>query len=180
MKFTVPPTFEKVFGILNFKLGADVLPKSPVLLAACLLAFAVAVTLFEGNFYPPLKAAACGIASTIVLALVAVVWARVSGYKERLIQTLAALALGGAIVIFLRTSLGFFIYISPIFAELPEVNIRELEGFVLFPLYVWNIFVFAFLFRRSFRADVPIAFAIAIALVVTVYLSVPTAFNKAL
>ena len=178
MKFTLPAPVQNVQGILNFKLGPEVLPKSPILLAVSLVAFAAAVFLFQASFYSPARAAASAVGGAFLLALVALLWARVSGYNERLTQTLTALALGGAIVIFVRTALGFFIFISPAFAELPEINVQELTAFLLFPLYVWNIFVFAFLFRRSFRADVVISFAISIALVFAVYFSVPLVFKS--
>ena len=178
MKLTLPGPIQKIFGILNFTLGADVLPKSPILLIICIIAFAVAVFLFQGNFFSPARAAASGIGSAVLLSAVAAGWAWISGYRERLIQTLTALALGGAIVIFIRTALEFFIFIAPMFAELPDVNVRELAAFVLFPLYVWNVFVYAFLFRRSFRAEVVVAFAISIALVITVYFTVPVAFRS--
>ncbi|MFZ0508698.1 MAG: hypothetical protein WBD78_18095 [Methylocella sp.] len=178
MKFALPSPVQKVLGILNFKLGPEVLPKSPILLAASLVAFAVAVFLFQASFFSLAKAAASGIGGAVLLAVVAMLSARVSGYNERLTQTLTALALGGAIVIFVRTALGFFIFVSPAFAELPDINVRQLTAFLLFPLYVWNIFVFAFLFRRSFRSDVPVSFAISIALVFAVYFSVPLAFRS--
>jgi len=178
MKFTLPSPAQKVLGILDFKLGPEVLPKSPILLAVSLVAFAAAVFLFQASFYSPARAAASAIGSAFLLALVALLWARISGYNERLTQTLTALALGGAIVIFVRTALGFFMFINPAFAELPDINVRQLTAFLLFPLYVWNIFVFAFLFRRSFHADVPISFAISIALVFILYFSVPIAFKS--
>jgi hypothetical protein len=178
MKFTLPAPVQKVLGILNFKLGPDVLPKSPILLAVSLIAFAAAVFLFQASFYTPARAAASGIGSAVLLAAVAVLCARISGYNERLTQTLTALALGGAIVIFVRTALGFFMFINPALAELPDINVQELTSFLLFPLYVWNIFVFAFLFRRSFRSDVVISFAISIALVFTVSFLVPIAFKS--
>jgi hypothetical protein len=178
MKFTLPSPVQKVLGILNFKLGPEVLPKSPFLFAASLVAFAAAVFLFQASFYSLARAAASGIGGAVLLAAVAMLCARVSGYNERLTQTLTALALGGAIVIFVRTVLGFIIFISPNLAELPDINVRQLTAFLLFPLYVWNIFVFAFLFRRSFRADVIISFAISIALVFAVYFLVPLAFKS--
>jgi hypothetical protein len=178
MKFTLPSPAQKVLGILNFKLGPEVLPKSPILLAVSLVSFAAAVFLFQASFYSPARAAASGIGSAVLLAAVAMLCARISGYNERLTQTLTALALGGAIVIFVRTALGFFMFINPAFAELPEINVQELTSFLLFPLYVWNIFVFAFLFRRSFRSDVVISFAISIALVFTVSFLVPIAFKS--
>jgi hypothetical protein len=178
MKFTLPSPAQKVLGILSFKLGPEVLPKSPILLAVSLVTFAAAVFLFQASFYSPARAAASGIGGAVLLAAVAMLCARISGYNERLTQTLTALALGGAIVIFVRTALGFFLFINPAFAELPDINVRQLTAFLLFPLYVWNIFVFAFLFRRSFRADVVIAFAIAIVLVFTVYFSVPLVFRS--
>jgi hypothetical protein len=178
MKFTLPAPVQKVLGILNFKLGPDVLPKSPILLAVSLIAFAAAVFLFQASFYTPARAAASGIGSAVLLAAVAVLCARISGYNERLTQTLTALALGGAIVIFVRTALGFFMFINPALAELPDINVQELTSFLLFPLYVWNIFVFAFLFRRSFRSDVVMSFAISIALVFAVSFLVPIAFKS--
>src|SRR5205823_12994322 len=123
MKLAVPSAFQKIYGILTFGLGAEVLPRSRILLAICLLAFAVAAFLFQGNFFPPARAAASGIGAAVLLAAVAAVWAAVSGYRERLVQTLTALALGGAIVIFVRVVLEFLIFISPIFAELPDINV---------------------------------------------------------
>jgi hypothetical protein len=177
MKFTLPSPAQKVLGILNFKLGPEVLPKSSILLAVSLVAFAVAVFLFQAGFYSPARAAASAIGSAGLLAAVAMLCARISGYNERLTQTLTALALGGAIVIFVRTALGYFMFINPAFVELPDINVRELTAFLLFPLYVWNIFVFAFLFRRSFRSDVPVSFAISIVLVFAVYFSVPLVFK---
>ncbi len=113
------------------------------------------------------------------MAVVAMLCARIFGYNERLMQTLTALALGGAVVIFVRAALGFIITIWAVtLTELPDNNIQQLTAFVLFPLYVWNIFVYAFLLRRSFRADVIVSFAISIALVFSVYFSVPIAFKS--
>jgi hypothetical protein len=178
MKLTVPAPIEKIIGILSFKLGGDVLPKSPLLCGLSLVTFAAAVTLFQGNYFSPARAIASGIGGALLLAGVTLVSAWVSGYNERLVQTLTALSFGGAIVIFVRTFLGFFIYLNPMFEGLPEVNVRELEGFLLFPIYLWNIYVFAFLLRRSFRASVLVAFAISIGLVITVYFSVPAAFKS--
>ena len=178
MKITLPPPIQNVLGILDFKLGPEVLPKSLILLAVSLVAFAASEFLFQASFYSPARAAASGIGGAVLLAAVAMLWARVSGYNERLTQTLTALAMGGAIVIFVRTALGFIIFISPNLAELPDINVQELTAFLLFPLYVWNIFVFAFLFRRSFRSDVVMSFAISIALVFTVSFLVPIAFKS--
>jgi hypothetical protein len=156
-----------------------VLPKSPILLAASLVAFAAAVFLFQASFYSQARAAASGITSAVLLAVVAMLYARVSGYNERLIQALTALALGGATVIFVRAALGYFISNAPSYiTDLPEVNVQQLAAFVLFPLYVWNIFVFAFLFRRSFRTDPIMSFAISIMLVFVMYFSVPLMFKS--
>ena len=115
-------------------------------------------------------------------ARVAFVCASVSGYRERLTQTLCALALGGAVVIFVTTALRYLLVVSLVFAdpsqELPYINVLELANFLLFPLFVWNVFVFAALFRRSFRPSVPVAFAIAIPLVFVVDYWVPVAFRS--
>jgi hypothetical protein len=178
MKLTLPTPIQKAVGILDLKVGPEVLPKSPRLLAVTIVAFAAAVFLFQASFYSMARAAASGIVSAILLAAVAMLWARLTGYNERLIQALTALALGGAIVIFVRTALGFIIFISPSLAELPDVNVRQLTAFLLFPLYVWNIFVFAFLFRRSFRAEPVLSFAISIALLFVMYFSVPLMFKS--
>jgi hypothetical protein len=178
MKITLPTPIQNVLGIVNFTLGPEALPKSPFLLAVSLVAFAAAVFLFQASFYSPARAAASGIGSAVLLTAVAMLCARIFGYNERLTQALTAFALGGAIVIFVRTVLGFIIFIAPNLAELPDINVLQLTAFLLFPLYVWNIFVFAFLFRRSFRTDVLISFAISITLVFALYFSVPLAFKS--
>jgi hypothetical protein len=149
-----------------------------VLCAISVAIFAAAVTLYQGTYYSPARAIASGIGAAALLSAVTIVSAQFSGYGERLLQTLTALSIGGAIVIFVRTVLGLFIYINPIFEGLPDINVMELEGFLLFPIYIWNVFVFAFLFRRSFRTTVPIAFAISIGLVLTLYFSVPAVFKS--
>ena len=113
MKITLPPPIQNVLGILDFKLGPEVLPKSLILLAVSLVAFAASVFLFQASFYSPARAAASAIGSAILLAAVAMLSARISGYNERLTQTLTALALGGAIVIFVRTALGFSCSLTP-------------------------------------------------------------------
>ena len=179
MKLILPTQLQNILGIMNVKLGPEVLPKSPFLLATSVVSFATAVFLFQYNYYSVARAAASGIGSAFLLAVVAMLFARGSGYKERLTQTLTALALGGAIVIFVRAALGYFIAHSPSYiTDLPDVNVQQLVAFVLFPLYVWNIFVFAFLFRRSFRTEVVVSFAISIALVFTLYFSMPLVFKS--
>ncbi|MGQ0444488.1 MAG: hypothetical protein ACT4O2_05005 [Beijerinckiaceae bacterium] len=147
-------------------------------MAVSIVVFIVAVFLFQASFYSAARAAASSMASAVLLAAVALGCARVSGYGERLMQTLTALALSGAIVIFIRTALGFIIFIAPNLAELPDDNVRQLTAFLLFPLYVWNIIVFAFLFRRSFRTGVVVSFAISIILLFVMYFSVPIMFKS--
>jgi hypothetical protein len=113
---------------------------------------------------------------------VALLLASVSGYRERLTQTLCALALGGAVVIFVTTFLRFLLMVSLAFVgaaqELPYTIIVQLANFLLFPLFVWNVFLFAALFRRSFRPRVVVAFAIAIPLVFILDYWVPAAFKS--
>ncbi|HUI22590.1 MAG TPA: hypothetical protein VLZ74_16335 [Methylocella sp.] len=178
MKLTLPAPIENILGILNWKVGPEVLPRSPILLGVSLGAFAGAVFLRQAMDYSWLRAAVSGLGSAALLGAVAFLCAKVSGYNERLPQTLTALALGGAIVIFLTASLRFMMVVAYTLEGLPDVNIMELANFLLFPLFVWNVFVFAALFRRSFRPSVPLAFAIAIPLVLMVDFWVPAAFRS--
>jgi hypothetical protein len=178
MKLTLPSPIQNIVGILNWKLGPEVLPRSPVLLTVSLIAFAGAVFLRHAMDYSWLRAAVSGIGSAALLGGVAFLWAKLSGYRERLPQTLTALALGGAVVIFMTASLRFLMIVAYTLEGLPEVNIMELANFLLFPLFVWNVFVYAALFRRSFRPSVPVAFAIAIPLVLLVDFWVPAAFRS--
>jgi putative flippase GtrA len=81
--------------------------------------------------------------------------------------------------VFLR----FILVVSLAFTDasgegLPYINVVELANFLLFPLLIWNVYVFAALFRRSFRPSVPVAFAIAIPLVFIVNYWVPAAFRS--
>ena len=81
--------------------------------------------------YSLARAAASGIGSAAVLGAVAFVCASVSGYHERLTQTLCALALGGAIVIFVTTFLRYLLVVSlvlcgPFARRLPYIDVLEL------------------------------------------------------
>lgn len=183
MKLTLPSPIQNIVGILNWKLGPEVLPKSPILLIISLVAFAVAVFLRQSMDYSVARAAASGIGGAAVLGVVAFLCASVSGYRERLMQTLCALALGGAIVISVTALLRFLLIVTLALSDtseegLPYINVVELANFLLFPLFVWNVFIFAALFRRSFRPSVPIAFAIAIPVVLLVDFWVPAALRS--
>jgi hypothetical protein len=183
MKLNLPSPIQKVLGIVNWKLGPEVLPKSPVLLAASLCAFALAIFLRHAMDYSLARAAASGVGGAAVLGAVAFACASVSGYRERLTQTLCALALAGAVVVFVTVLLRFLLVVGLVFVDtsedgLPYVNVMELANFLLFPLLVWNVFVFAALFRRSFRPSVTVSFAIAIPLVMIVDFMVPIAFRS--
>lgn len=179
MKITLPSPIENLVGILSWKLGPEVFPKSTLLLAISLLFFAIVEFLRNIMDYPFFKSVGIGVGSAVLLSVVTILCARISGYHERLTQTLTALALGGAIVLFVTTFLRFFLVVSYEFQGLPETNVMELANFLLFPLFVWNVFVFAALYRRSFRASVPVAFAIAIALLLALSFWVPAAFKYA-
>jgi hypothetical protein len=183
MSSALPSPVQKVFGILNWKLGPEMLPKSPLLLWSSLLAFAAAVFLRQEMDYSIARAAASGIGSAVLLSAVAFLCATVSGYRERLTQTLCALALGGAIVIFVTTLLRFVLVASLVVLDtledrLPYINLMELANFLLFPLLVWNVFIFAALLRRSLLPSVPVSFAIAIPLVLLVDFWVPAVFRS--
>lgn len=183
MKMNLPSPIQKIVGIVSWKLGPEVLPRSPVLLAVSLVAFALALSLRQAMDYSIARAVASGIGGAAVLGLVAFIFASVTGYRERLPQTLCALALGGAIVIFVTTFLRFMLVVGLVFMDtsedgLPYRNILELANFLLFPLLIWNVFVFAALFRRSFRPSVVVAFVIAIPLVMLVDFWVPAAFRS--
>lgn len=181
MKLTLPAPIQAVIGILNLTLGPEVLPKSRFLLNLSLFVFAFAIFLRQFEDFTITRAIVVGIVSAALLAAIAYVWAMISGYRERLTQTLTALAISGAVVIFITVFLRYvlivaFAFIGSSEQDLPYELVVELTGFLLFPFVIWNVFVFAALFRRSFRPNVPVAFAVAILLVMVVDYWVPTAF----
>ena len=181
MKLTLPAPVQAIIGILNLTLGPEVLPKSRFLLNLSLVVFAFAIFLRQFEDFTITRAIVVGIVSAAFLAAIAYVWAMVSGYRERLTQTLTALAIGGAVVIFITVLLRYalviaFAFIGGAEQELPYQMVVELSNFLLFPLLIWNVFIFAALFRRSFRPNVPVAFAVAILLVAVIDYFVPTAF----
>ena len=95
MKLNLPSPIQKVVGIVNWKLGPEVLPKSPVLLAASLCAFAVAMFLRQMMDYSLARSAASGIGAAAVLSAAAYIGASVSGYRERLTQNSLRARAGG-------------------------------------------------------------------------------------
>ena len=179
MKINLPSPIQNLVDILSWQVGPEVLPKSPVLLAVSLVLFAFVQYLRNIMDYTALQSAGIGVGCAVLLSGVTILCARISGYHERLMQTLTALAIGGAIVLFVTTFLRFFLVITYEFQGLPERNVMELANFLLFPLFAWNVFVFAALYRRSFRASVPWAFAIAITLLFALDFWIPAAFKFA-
>jgi xanthine/uracil permease len=179
MKIALPSPIQNLVDIVSWQVGPEVFPKSILLLGISLSTYAFVVFLRNIMDYTFIKAVGIGVGSALVLGAVTILCARISGYHERLTQTLTALALGGAIVLFVTTFLRFFLVVSYQMQGLPEINVMELANFLLFPLFVWNVFVFAALYRRSFRASVPIAFGISIALLLALDFWVPAAFKFA-
>jgi len=157
------------FDILALQGGQGKLPKDTRLLRACAAAYAVTQAGLHLLEHGPLSSLLFGLACAALLA--AATWAVLSLYKRQdiIVQTITAL-----------TGYGAFVGVVSIFLHLilavvlpPPLPTHRLVGFLLFPVAMWNIFGFAYIYRHCGIRLIP-AFAFAAAYIITVYFIIDT------
>lgn len=150
---SVPRT---VFDILRLEAGQGSLPKSNQLMGASLAAYAVGEAITQAFEHSIIGSLAYGVLTTAALAGLTYGIMRFMGQMERFTKTLTALALTGAVAAVVYTLMHvLFSQALP-----PPLPTEKLLKFLLFPVIVWNVFMFAFLFRNAKLRAIP-AFAAA-------------------
>jgi hypothetical protein len=155
-RFSLPPTPKALIDIVRLESGPDALPFSPKVAKYSLGAYAVGEALDMLLDHDIGPAIVYGVVSTALLVAVAAAVLFTVGARDRLTQTITALAATGALVGF--ASFILHLLVSQVFP--PPLPTAKLVGFLLFPLIVWKVTIFIWLFRHVSLRFIP-ALAVA-------------------
>lgn len=155
---SLPPTPKALLDIIKLEAGPADLPGSRQALWISLAAYAAteAGGQMVNNDIPP--SLAYGLLSAVLLTATTFGALVLSGARERFQKTLIALAATGAVIGVVSIVLA--LAVSQIFP--PPLPAGKLVAFLLFPLVLWKITVFIWLFRHASLRFIP---ALAISLI---------------
>lgn len=168
-KINLPPTPKAFFDLLQLEGGPHALPLSKPLAGASLAAYVGGEAGLQYLDHQLAAAILFGVVSAVFLAAVTAAVLHFMGTRDRLVQTLTALGATGAAIAVVTIVLHFlFAQVFP-----PPMPTGTLVRFLLFPLVLWNIMLFAWLYRHASLRVVP-AFCLAAAYVgVTTFIIAP-------
>lgn len=176
MAIKLPPLIQDFVGILNSDVGPEVLPHSSLLLKVSLGLFVLIEFAIKLSTHSVLGSVGIGVSAAALLSLVAALAARLLGRDERLTQTLTALAGVGAVVAFVN----FFFRAVLIqgFAFVGEgLPAEELASFLLFPIFLWNVVVYASIYRKAFSVGSILSFALSLGYLLVLVFWIPLFFK---
>ncbi|GEO42669.1 hypothetical protein SAE02_68170 [Skermanella aerolata] len=139
--------------------GPQALPSSPALLGLSLAAYGLSefiLVLLEQTME---TAVAAAIVTILLLVAFTAGALMIGGYGWRVPQTLTALAAAGSVV----TLTGFGLRLLLVTVLPPPFPITELAQFLLFPLVLWHMLIYANLYRHALSGRPYHAFGLAVA-----------------
>jgi hypothetical protein len=145
-----------LFDIVKFEGAQNALPASNAFLGGSVAAYAIAKGVLHGLEHSLTSALIFGVFAAALLSGVTYVILRLYKSSDKLVQTLAALAATGAIAALASIVLHFLFAV----ALPPPLPTNKLVNFLLFPIAIWIVFMFTFLFRHAKLRTLP-AFALA-------------------
>lgn len=152
----LPPTPKALLDIVRLEGGQQHLPVSATLAGAAFGAYAVAeilAHLVEHSFVGSLL---YGVLTAGALAGITYFTLKIVGARDKLIQTLIALGAMGTLVCLAYIVL-HLLFAQALPAPLPS---DRLVRFLLFPLVIWELFMFVWLYRHATLRTIP-AFVVA-------------------
>ena len=147
----LPPIPKALFDIVKLEGSQKALPESDKLAGAAMAAYAVGEILVHSIEHSILGSILYGIVVPAVLAAMTYFALKAVGSRDKLIQTLTALGATGALLCVAYIILHFIFAI----ALPPPLPSDKLVRFLLFPLVVWNIFMFTWLYRHAALRTIP-------------------------
>jgi hypothetical protein len=148
---SLPPTPRAVIDIMRLEAGPTALPATRNFLIASLVAYAageMAQQLVAKDILPSIV---YGLGSTALLVAFTFVALLLVGARERLTQTLAALASVGAVVAVVVVVLHLIVgVVLP-----PPLPTEKLTNFLLFPLVLWKVTLFMWIYRHASLRFIP-------------------------
>jgi hypothetical protein len=148
---SLPRTPRAIFDIMRLEAAPSALPATQRALVVSLFAYAAgeAAQLYVSKDLLP--AIAFGVASAALLVATTYVVLLMVGARERVTQTLVALAAIGAVValvmMFLHALVGL---VFP-----PPLPTAKLVDFLLFPLVLWKVTLFMWIYRHGSLRFIP-------------------------
>lgn len=164
------PTTQTFIKILDLKASQLSLPESPTLMKVAVAAYAVTQMLAQyvghsllGGVIYGLASAALAVGSTYVLL-------RALKQEHKFVRTVTAIAAIGALAALAYVVLHFIV--GGALMVLPPPQAEKLTRFLLFPVIVWIVFMYAFFYRHVALRPIPAFVAATLyALVVEIVLS---------
>ena len=143
-------TIKVFYDIVALESGQGLLPISTKLMGGCLAAYALGQAAVHLLDHEPMPALLFGVSSAAVVGAGTAGVLQLYKQREKTIQTITALA-----------GVGAFIALVSIILH------QRLVNFLLFPIVLWLVFSFAFIFRHAGLRTIPaFAFAATIAIVI--------------
>jgi len=140
-----------LFKMLNLEASQLSLPESKQLMQGALVAYAVLQTGAQFFSQSLLVSVFYGVASVGVLYGATVFFLRYLKQEDKFVRTLTALAAMGAVAALAYIILHFIVGV----ALPPPLPTDRLARFLLFPIIVWTVFMYAFLFRHVALRPIP-------------------------
>ncbi len=163
-------TPKALYQIIALEGGQGKLPVSATLMGACLAAYAGAQTMLHlVNDHGSLGALFFGLGSAALLGGLSAGVLELYKRRDITIQTVTALAASGVVIALSSIVLHFLFAV----ALPPPLPTQRLVGFLLFPIGIWNVFSFAWIYRHAAIRTIP-AFALATTFVIVVYFIMAT------
>ncbi|QGM46853.1 hypothetical protein [Methylocystis heyeri] len=163
-------TPKALYDIIALEGGQKKLPASVPLMGGFLLAYVVAQALVHSvHDHGVIGSLGFGIGSAALVG--GLTAGALVSYKRRelIVQTVTALAATGVAIAISSILLHFLFAV----ALPPPLPTQRLVGFLLFPIAIWNVFAFAWIYRHAAIRTIP-AFAFAVAIVIIIYFIMAT------
>ncbi|ATQ69340.1 MULTISPECIES: hypothetical protein [Methylosinus] len=148
---SLPTTPRAIIDIMRLEAGPTALPASRTFLFVSLAAYAVGEMAQQLVAKDLLPSIAYGLGSTVLLVAFTFVALLLVGARDRLPQTLAALGSVGAVVAVVVIVLHLMVgVVLP-----PPLPTEKLVNFLLFPLVLWKVTLFMWIFRHASLRFIP-------------------------
>jgi hypothetical protein len=149
-------TLKVFYDIIALEAGQGMLPISKTLMGGCLAAYAVGQTAVHWLDHEALPALLFGVSCAALVGGGTAGVLELYKRRDKTVQTITALAGVGAFIAVVSIILHFVFAV----ALPPPLPTQRLVNFLLFPITLWMVFAFAFIYRHAGLRTIA-AFAVA-------------------
>ncbi len=134
-------TGRALYHLMRLETGLQPLPASKTLLWVSLSLYGLSEFALASLGHRMSVSLLGGLAAVLLLGALTTVALSLAGFSSRVMQTISALAAGGAVIVCGRALLQVLLQTA-----VPGV---DLGGFLLFPLFVWHLLICAHVYREA-------------------------------